>query len=79
MNASCWMSSTTWISTRNRDSRATRRAVNRASAGEGMEIALGSGEADAAQLVAAECVVQAETKDHLNWELIGQCAKETRR
>lgn len=25
----------------------------------------------AAQLVAAECVVEAETKDHMNWELIG--------
>lgn len=30
-----------------------------------------SGNADAAQLVAAECVVLAETKDHANWELIG--------
>jgi rubrerythrin len=30
----------------------------------------------AAQLVAAECVVQAETKDHMNWELIGLLAKE---
>lgn len=28
-----------------------------------------------AQLVASECVVLAETKDHLDWELIGQCAK----
>ena len=26
----------------------------------------------AAQLVAAECVVEAETKDHMNWELIGE-------
>jgi rubrerythrin len=25
-----------------------------------------------AQLVAAECVVEAETKDHMNWELIGE-------
>jgi rubrerythrin len=31
--------------------------------------------AEAAQLVAAECVVEAETKDHLNWELIGKCAE----
>ena len=30
----------------------------------------------AAQLVAAECVVEAETKDHMNWELIGEAAKE---
>jgi rubrerythrin len=29
-----------------------------------------------AQLVAAESVVQAETKDHMNWELIGELAKE---
>ena len=30
----------------------------------------------AAEIVAAECVVLAETKDHQNWELIGQCAKQ---
>jgi rubrerythrin len=36
-----------------------------------MEMALGAGEPQAAQLVAAECVVEAETKDHQNWELIG--------
>lgn len=30
-----------------------------------------NGSAEAAQLVAGECVVLAETKDHLNWELIG--------
>ncbi|MGD9628243.1 MAG: hypothetical protein AB7V18_03265 [Pyrinomonadaceae bacterium] len=41
-----------------------------------MEIALGSGNKDAAQLVAAECVTLAETKDHLNWELIGEVAKK---
>lgn len=29
----------------------------------------------AAELVAAECVVLAETKDHQNWELIGHVAK----
>ncbi|ART49103.1 hypothetical protein [Acidovorax carolinensis] len=28
----------------------------------------------AAQLVAAECVVHAETKDHANWELLGKVA-----
>ena len=28
----------------------------------------------AAQLVACECVVIAETKDHLNWELLAKCA-----
>jgi ferritin-like metal-binding protein YciE len=30
----------------------------------------------AAQLVAAECVILAETKDHQNWELIGEVAKK---
>lgn len=29
------------------------------------------------ELVAAECVVLAETKDHLNWELIGELAKHS--
>jgi rubrerythrin len=31
---------------------------------------------DAAQIVAAECVVDAETKDRSNWELIGRAAAE---
>jgi hypothetical protein len=43
-----------------------------------MEMALKSGEPAAAQLVAAECVVLAETKDHLNWELIGEVAKKAK-
>jgi hypothetical protein len=30
----------------------------------------------AAQLVAAECVVEAESKDHMNWELIGEVANK---
>lgn len=34
-----------------------------------MEMALDEGTPEAAQLVACECVVLAETKDHLNWEL----------
>jgi ferritin-like metal-binding protein YciE len=41
-----------------------------------MEMALGAGNPGAAQLVAAECVVEAETKDHQNWELIGLLAEE---
>lgn len=41
-----------------------------------MEMALKDGSADAAELVAAECVTLAETKDHLNWELLGQAAKK---
>lgn len=36
-----------------------------------MEIALVSVKPQAAEIVAAECVVQAETKDHANWGLIG--------
>jgi hypothetical protein len=43
-----------------------------------MEMALESGKPEAAQIVAAECVVEAETKDHLNWELIGQLAEKTK-
>ncbi|GAB1578044.1 hypothetical protein [Bordetella petrii] len=34
------------------------------------------GDPAAAQIVAAECVVLAETKDHLNWELIGLLAEK---
>ena len=40
-----------------------------------MTMALKGGGPIAAQLVAAECVVEAETKDHQNWELIGEAAK----
>ncbi len=40
-----------------------------------MEEALQAGEPQAAQIVACECVVLAETKDHLDWELIGVAAK----
>lgn len=39
-----------------------------------MEMALEAGNPDAAELVAAECVVHAETKDHLNWGLIHEAA-----
>jgi len=41
-----------------------------------MEMAKSSGKPEAAQLVAGECVVLAETKDHLNWELIGEVAEK---
>jgi rubrerythrin len=40
-----------------------------------MEMAKEAGKPAAAELVAAECVVLAETKDHTNWELIGEVAK----
>lgn len=40
-----------------------------------MEMALAAGDPAAAELVACECVVLAETKDHSNWELMGHVAK----
>ena len=40
-----------------------------------MEMALRSADPQSAQIVAAECVVLAETKDHLNWELLGELGK----
>lgn len=43
---------------------------------QAMEMAKAGGNPDAAQLVAAECVVLAETKDHQNWELIGHVAEK---
>ncbi|SDX38067.1 hypothetical protein [Lysobacter enzymogenes] len=42
-----------------------------------MRMAQQAGDPQAAELVAAECVVLAETKDHQNWELIGHVAKNT--
>jgi rubrerythrin len=41
-----------------------------------MQLARENGTPVAAQLVAAECVVLAETKDHQNWELLGLCAEK---
>lgn len=43
-----------------------------------IEMALSAGDPAAAQLVAAESVTLAETKDHLNWELIGEAAKKAK-
>src|SRR5947207_1940186 len=43
-----------------------------------MEMALEAGDPAAAELVAAECVVHAETKDHLNWELLGFAMKQAK-
>lgn len=40
-----------------------------------MEMAKAKGSPADAQLVAGECVVLAETKDHQNWELIGHVAE----
>jgi rubrerythrin len=39
-----------------------------------IEMAMANAQPAAAELVAAECVVLAETKDHQNWELIGRVA-----
>jgi rubrerythrin len=41
-----------------------------------MKMAQATGDPVAAQLVAAEAVVDAETKDHANWELIGKIAEK---
>lgn len=41
-----------------------------------MQMAKKTGNREAAEAVAAECVTLAETKDHLNWELIGEVAKK---
>ena len=42
---------------------------------EAMNLALAGGDPAAAEIVACECVVLAETKDHLDWTLIGKCAE----
>jgi rubrerythrin len=41
---------------------------------DAMKMALAAGDPPAAELVACECVVLAETKDHQNWQLLGKCA-----
>ena len=50
--------------------------------GEGLvqAIAIGKrgGKPEAAELVACECVVLAETKDHLNWELLSKSAEKAK-
>ena len=43
-----------------------------------MEMARAAGDPVAAELVAGECVVLAETKDHMNWELMGLFAEKTK-
>jgi rubrerythrin len=40
-----------------------------------IKMAMDTADLASAELVAAECVVLAETKDHQNWELIGHVAK----
>ena len=43
---------------------------------EAMTMAQSGGDPEKAELVACECVVLAETKDHANWHLLGSCARQ---
>ena len=43
---------------------------------EGMRLAKSGGDPKAAEIVACEAVVLAETKDHLDWELLSKCAEK---
>jgi hypothetical protein len=45
---------------------------------QAMKAALSVGDPAAAEIVAAECIVEAETKDHDNWELLGEVAKKAK-
>jgi hypothetical protein len=61
------------------DEEVPSRAVIRTVGGalvEAMEQASDAGNEEAAEVVACESVVLAETKDHLNWELLGKCAEK---
>jgi hypothetical protein len=41
---------------------------------EAMNLAASAGDPAAAEIVACECVVLAETKDHADWQLLSKCA-----
>lgn len=56
--------------------RETVRTIGKALV-KAMHLALGSGDFGSAELVASECVTLAETKDHLNWVLIGEWARNS--
>lgn len=43
-----------------------------------MDMALAAGDPAGAQLVACECVVHAETKDHANWALLAKLAEHAK-
>src|SRR5690606_24907541 len=43
-----------------------------------MEMAQDNADPAAAEIVAAECITLAETKDHLNWELIGEATEKVK-
>ncbi len=45
---------------------------------QAMEMAQQGGTPEAAELVACECVVLAETKDHQSWELLSKCAEKAK-
>jgi hypothetical protein len=45
---------------------------------QAIEMARSEGEPEAAQLVAAEAIVLAENKDHLDWHLIGEAADKVK-
>jgi rubrerythrin len=44
---------------------------------QAIQMAKKAGDPVGAELVAVECVTLAETKDHMNWELIGQVARKS--
>jgi rubrerythrin len=56
---------------------AGRRVVRAVGQGllEAMRLAKSGGDPEAAEIVACEAVVLAETKDHLDWEVLGKCAE----
>jgi hypothetical protein len=43
---------------------------------KGIQMAQSAGDPAATEIVACECIVLAETKDHANWELIGAVGKD---
>jgi rubrerythrin len=43
---------------------------------DAMSMARSDADPDAAEIVACECVVLAETEDHADWELLSRCAKK---
>lgn len=51
-------------------------ALIAASLVKAMNTAAQAGDPKAAELVASECVILAETKDHMNWDLIGLVAEK---
>jgi hypothetical protein len=43
---------------------------------ESMKLAEAASDREAAERVACECIVLAETKNHVDWELLGRCAQK---